>query len=300
MATLLVFGTLADKADASHRGEPRTSTNASTRLSDHSQRELQECQPEFSSHTLELLRICKKIRNPLTVGYGEEHIRKRGTPQGCPFSMTLIPLLVRPWVLQVLRAGTTPRVLADDLHVVAQKIQSESEPHCKPTPSQMLQSFCQGCCGPPTLGLASYVSTGTSSLNPSTVLTETRSDFTRRYGTMSSAINNSTWMELIIATHAPRPITMAIEQSGGRQTEGASQATGLIVLMGACGFSGKGSYTIHVKWIPGHQTQQDEDNTSWLGTRVRTTTKVWPSMSRRRSRGTTNIESWYWIHKHML
>ena len=54
------------------------------------------------------------------------------------------------------------------------KKQSESEPlpppHTRPIRSQMLQSFCQGCRGQPTLGLASFTSTETSSLNPSTVL----------------------------------------------------------------------------------------------------------------------------------
>ena len=60
-----------------------------------------------------------QIRKTLTVGYVEEHTRKRGIPQGCPFSMTLTALLVRPWMMQVLRAGAIPRVLADDLHVVA-------------------------------------------------------------------------------------------------------------------------------------------------------------------------------------
>ena len=60
-----------------------------------------------------------KIRNTLAVGYGEKHTRKRGIPQGCPFPMTLTALLVRQWKLQVLRACATPRVLADDLHVVA-------------------------------------------------------------------------------------------------------------------------------------------------------------------------------------
>ena len=58
-------------------------------------------------------------RNTLTVGFGQEHTRKRRIPQGCPFSTTLTTLLVRPWMLQVLRAGAIPRVLADDLPVIA-------------------------------------------------------------------------------------------------------------------------------------------------------------------------------------
>ena len=33
--------------------------------------------------------------------------------------MTLTALLVRPWILQVLKRGAIPRVLADDFHIVA-------------------------------------------------------------------------------------------------------------------------------------------------------------------------------------
>ena len=86
-------------------------------------------------------------------------------------------------------------------------------------------------------------------------MTKTRSDPTRRNGTMNSAINNSTRMELtaaIIATNAPRPMPSKIRRSSrdfeGSRTEGTSQATGLIFLMGTCGFSGK------VSSLPGVRT----------------------------------------------
>ena len=59
-----------------------------------------------------------QIRNILTVASGAQHTRTRGIPQGCPFSMTLTALLVRPWTQKLLRRGAIPRVLADDLHVV--------------------------------------------------------------------------------------------------------------------------------------------------------------------------------------
>ena len=71
-----------------------------------------------SDHTLEPLRVCRS----------ETHSRldtDRSTPGNAEyhkdalFSMTLTALCVSPWILQVFRAGAIPRVLADDLHVVA-------------------------------------------------------------------------------------------------------------------------------------------------------------------------------------
>ena len=60
-----------------------------------------------------------RIRNTLTFGNGATLSRRRGAPQGCPFSMTFTALLVRPWIIQVQKRGAIPRVLADDLHIVA-------------------------------------------------------------------------------------------------------------------------------------------------------------------------------------
>ena len=60
-----------------------------------------------------------RIRNSLTVGYGALHTRQRGIPQGCPFSMTLTALMVRSCIIQVQKRGAIPRVLVDDLHLVA-------------------------------------------------------------------------------------------------------------------------------------------------------------------------------------
>ena len=54
-----------------------------------------------------------RVRNSLTVGYGAPHTRRRGKPQGCPFTMTFTALIVRPWMIQVLKRGAIPRVLAD-------------------------------------------------------------------------------------------------------------------------------------------------------------------------------------------
>ena len=47
-------------------------------------------------------------------------------PQGCPFSMAMIALLLRPWMQMMKEMGVTPRTLADDLMVWA-----EGEGHAK-------------------------------------------------------------------------------------------------------------------------------------------------------------------------
>ena len=81
-------------------------------------------------------------------------------------------------------------------------------------------------------------------------LTEPRNSETRRQQTMSSSINNSTRMELIaaiIATYAPRPITIAIDNqavvkgSRGSRTRGTNQRDGSTSQTEICGFGSKQS-----------------------------------------------------------
>ena len=50
-------------------------------------------------------------------GLGQPHKRKCGIPQGCPFSMMIIALHMRPWLRFMSELGATPRVLADDVMV---------------------------------------------------------------------------------------------------------------------------------------------------------------------------------------
>ena len=50
--------------------------------------------------------------NKLSLGIGRWMRRRRSIPQGCPFSMTILALLLRPWILQARALGTVPRVLA--------------------------------------------------------------------------------------------------------------------------------------------------------------------------------------------
>ena len=107
------------------------------------------------------------------------------------------------------------RILDIQLH---QKIQSESEPsHTRPN------TFTDASVLLPRMPWAAYAGMGIVHIDRDLItepihsieeeMTEMRSDPARRYGTMSSAINNSTRMELtaaIIATYTPRPITIAI------------------------------------------------------------------------------------------
>ncbi len=52
-----------------------------------------------------------------TIGRG--HKDKCSIPQGCPFSMTLVALLMRPWIAMMKEHGLVPRTLADDLLLYA-------------------------------------------------------------------------------------------------------------------------------------------------------------------------------------
>ncbi len=55
------------------------------------------------------------IRLQVGSSLGEEHKHACSIPQGCPFSMGLVGLLMRPWIMLMREKGVEPRVLADDL-----------------------------------------------------------------------------------------------------------------------------------------------------------------------------------------
>ena len=120
MATLTLFGTLEDLADASDRGPTDI-----YKCFDQFVRPLVYTIARVAGIPKTILTPCvnimeaMRIRNSLTVGYGAPHTRRRGIPQGCPFSMTLTALMVRPWIIQGQKRVAIPRVLADDLHIVA-------------------------------------------------------------------------------------------------------------------------------------------------------------------------------------
>ena len=50
------------------------------------------------------------VFNAISGGLGKPYCRPYGIPQGCPLSMTIIALLLRPWLFIVLDRGSTPRV----------------------------------------------------------------------------------------------------------------------------------------------------------------------------------------------
>ena len=60
-----------------------------------------------------------EVYNSLAQGLGSAHKHANGIPQGCPFSMMLVALMLRPWGSLMESIGTTPRTLADDLLVMA-------------------------------------------------------------------------------------------------------------------------------------------------------------------------------------
>ena len=60
-----------------------------------------------------------KIRYQIGRTVGSEHQDRCSIPQGCPFSMTMVALLLKPWINYMIEVGVEPRVLADDLMVTA-------------------------------------------------------------------------------------------------------------------------------------------------------------------------------------
>ena len=46
---------------------------------------------------------------------GEAHRDVASIPQGCSFSMNMVALLMRPWIMKMKKKGIEPRTLSDDL-----------------------------------------------------------------------------------------------------------------------------------------------------------------------------------------
>ena len=60
-----------------------------------------------------------KVVNTVAGGIGEAYSKPTGIPQGDPFSMMVVALLSRAWIMQMRDYDVTPRVLADDLLILA-------------------------------------------------------------------------------------------------------------------------------------------------------------------------------------
>jgi hypothetical protein len=61
----------------------------------------------------------QKVRFSLPGGIGPARTRGRSIPQGCPFSMAFLALVLRPWCMAMRDLGLQPRVLADDMLLAA-------------------------------------------------------------------------------------------------------------------------------------------------------------------------------------
>ena len=57
--------------------------------------------------------------NTLAGSIGKAYKKVASIPQGDPFSMMVVSLLLRPWILQMRMCAVYPRVLADDLQLIS-------------------------------------------------------------------------------------------------------------------------------------------------------------------------------------
>ena len=56
--------------------------------------------------------------NTIGNALGAPHRKDCSIPQGCPMSMMLTALLMRPWLLMMRKLGVEERVLADDIFLL--------------------------------------------------------------------------------------------------------------------------------------------------------------------------------------
>ena len=57
--------------------------------------------------------------NGIGHGIGHKYSRECGIPQGCPLSMTIVALLMRPWVITMRQRDVEANILADDVLMIA-------------------------------------------------------------------------------------------------------------------------------------------------------------------------------------
>ena len=62
-----------------------------------------------------------RIYNAYATGLGTPRQRAICIPQGCPFSMRILAIITRPWIMLVRQSGVIPRIIADDLTILATK-----------------------------------------------------------------------------------------------------------------------------------------------------------------------------------
>ena len=59
------------------------------------------------------------VHNAVAGGIGKGYRKTCSIPQGCPLSMAIIALLLRPWLCLMREMGAQGRVLADDMLILA-------------------------------------------------------------------------------------------------------------------------------------------------------------------------------------
>ena len=76
--------------------------------------------------TYEAFQSALVIHNQIGPTIGRPHQHRCSIPQGCPFSMALVALLMKPWVSTMRANKVEPRVLADDLFLSTSRQQHAS------------------------------------------------------------------------------------------------------------------------------------------------------------------------------
>ena len=61
-----------------------------------------------------------QVHNTVAGGWGKAFQKRCSIPQGCPWSMMVIALMLRPWILIIREKGAQGRVLADDILVTTE------------------------------------------------------------------------------------------------------------------------------------------------------------------------------------
>ncbi len=61
-----------------------------------------------------------EVHNMIAGGVGSGYKKDCSIPQGCPLSMMLIALVVRPWMIKMQELGAIPRILSNDLLVITE------------------------------------------------------------------------------------------------------------------------------------------------------------------------------------
>ena len=59
------------------------------------------------------------VHNRLAGGIGQPYRRQCSIPQGCPLSMMIMALIMRPWLQKTKELNVEPKVLADDVLIIA-------------------------------------------------------------------------------------------------------------------------------------------------------------------------------------